>query len=76
MGALCISVEANFCGKRIFLNSLEPLFNFSDIERPTITKPLIELSWSSYSGKIQLKVFGKGFGEEPFLRKVFPDSYI
>jgi len=27
-------------------------------------------------GKILLKVFGKGFGEEPFLRKVFPDKYI
>ena len=24
-------------------------------------------------GKIRLKVFGKGFGEEPFLRKVFPE---
>jgi len=27
-------------------------------------------------GKILLKVFGKGFGEEPFLRKVFPDKCI
>ena len=24
-------------------------------------------------GKITLKVFGKGFGEEPFFRKVFPN---
>ena len=24
--------------------------------------------------KNQLKVFGKGFGKEPFLRKVFPDK--
>ena len=24
--------------------------------------------------KFGLKVFGKGFGEEPFLRKVFPDK--
>ena len=28
-----------------------------------------------YNEKNQLKVFGKGFGEEPFLRKVFPDKY-
>ncbi|MBR1562068.1 MAG: hypothetical protein IJ645_02555, partial [Ruminococcus sp.] len=26
-------------------------------------------------GKIKLKVFGKGFGEEPFFRKVFPNSF-
>ena len=25
-------------------------------------------------GKIKLKVFGKGFGEEPFFRKVFPNK--
>jgi len=24
-------------------------------------------------GNFRLKVFGKGFGEEPFLRKVFPE---
>jgi len=28
-----------------------------------------------YRGINQIKVFGKGFGEEPFLRKVFPDKY-
>jgi len=29
-------------------------------------------------GKLRLKVFGKGVGEEPFLRKVFPEylTYI
>jgi len=27
-------------------------------------------------GKILLKVFGRGFGGEPFLRKVSPDKYI
>ena len=49
---------------------------FSNIGRPIAAKPLIDLSWSSCVGKIQLKVFGKGFGEEPFLRKVFPDKYV
>jgi len=27
-------------------------------------------------GKILLKVFGKGVGGEPFLRKVSPDKYV
>jgi hypothetical protein len=32
---------------------------------------------SALSGaKFQFKVFGRGYGGEPFLRKVSPDNYI
>ncbi len=33
-----------------------------------------QMSYIQYA--IILKVFGKGFGEEPFLRKVFPDKEL
>ena len=30
--------------------------------------------YALYKGKNQIKVFGKGFGGKPFLRKGFPDN--
>ena len=35
---------------------------------------MLSLSKKLLRGKIKLKVFGKGFGEEPFFRKVFPNK--
>jgi hypothetical protein len=35
---------------------------------------LFRLLGSTLAEKIKLKVFGKGFGEEPFFRKVCPDE--
>ena len=43
---------------------------------PDKSELIISCRCALYGGKILLKVFGKGFGEEPFLRKVFPDKYI
>ena len=42
-----------------------------------MTVQLCFISGKEYhSGKNKNKVFGKGFGEEPFLRKVCPDNYV
>ncbi|MGB4091225.1 MAG: hypothetical protein WBK46_04690, partial [Ruminococcus flavefaciens] len=51
--------------------------NFS----PERALPVILLVFTSFverplRGKILLKVFGRGFGGEPFLRKVSPDKFV
>ncbi len=39
-------------------------------------KFLTKLISAPCQAEISIKVFGKGFGGEPFLRKVSPDNYI
>ena len=42
------------------------------IEPNNITRPSVQITEGLYYRKNQLKVFGKGYGGEPFLRKVSP----
>jgi hypothetical protein len=61
--------------KGAFLVSLSrPLIHFFYNRAPQITCPSVHITEGLFYRKNQLKVFGKGFGEEPFLRKVFPDK--
>ncbi len=61
----------------ILLESVSKTINFVS-DRALPVKLLVFTSFMKrpIRDKILLKVFGKGFGEEPFLRKVFPDKYI
>jgi len=48
-------------------------FKFSPDRAHESKKAHVVITWvRPIRGKLRLKVFGKGFGEEPFLRKVLP----
>ena len=51
--------------------------NFAPDRALSIQSKNLKFTWSALSGaKFQFKVFGRGYGGEPFLRKVSPDNYI
>jgi hypothetical protein len=78
MAVLCSLLRETLLKKGSPSNSLPKTFSFkflSTIGRIPYKVKIQSLLGAPYGGpKFGLKVFGKGFGGEPFLRKVSPDK--